>query len=302
MEASPALHTLIDGVDATLIDLAAEEIGEDELLHLAIKLADQTFTSRQAGGASKTLFRTVFELRARRVSGIRSVGRLDWIRERYQSLDALFVESGLLPRRQTWDDVSNPTDAALVGAILEWAWGHKELQKAVRDGYRLDDDADTNSVRQSFFDTVTLWLSGSCFVEMAMRANLSVDDLLGVHAHALTFVLQTIAEQGVALLAKLLESQGRRISRAVTQFSEHLRFGVPNEAALILASGGVRHRRAAVELGTAAEVMAAVIQNRLAVFSAAQQLLLEDQRRWNSHLGVLVFKSTLQDLTSITGL
>ena len=41
LEATPLLHTLIDGIDSTLVDLAAEEITEKRLVELAVALADQ---------------------------------------------------------------------------------------------------------------------------------------------------------------------------------------------------------------------------------------------------------------------
>ena len=42
LERSPVVHSLIDGVDATLVDLASSEIGEEELVHLATQIVDQT--------------------------------------------------------------------------------------------------------------------------------------------------------------------------------------------------------------------------------------------------------------------
>jgi superfamily II DNA/RNA helicase len=82
LETTVQYHTLIDGIDATLIDLAAEEIGEEELERLARELADKTFASQQAQlQASKNLLQEVFVLRARRIIGVRTAGRLQWIRE-----------------------------------------------------------------------------------------------------------------------------------------------------------------------------------------------------------------------------
>ena len=81
LDSTPELHTLRNGVDAALIDLTAEEIGEDALVAQAVLLADQTFASIQSDSVSKKLLHNVFELRARRVVGIRTAGRLGWIRE-----------------------------------------------------------------------------------------------------------------------------------------------------------------------------------------------------------------------------
>jgi helicase len=300
LEATPWLHTLIDGVDATLVDLAAEEIGEEELVQLAVRLADETFAWHQADAASRKLLQDVFELRAKRVVDIRSSGRLGWIREtgtRARMIDT--VERDLLPLRPAWDDVTDPIDPTLITAMLEWAWMQGDLQAAVRDGYRLEPGADIELIRTSFFGTVILWLSGSRFSEMAARANLTMDEMLGVHAGVVTYVLQTIIEQGVALLAKFLESQGRGLAPAVEQFPEHLRFGVPTAAARVLAAGGLRHRRAAVELGTTDEIRGGVIDDRKVVFSIAQRLLTADPDGWRGWLGTLVFDNTLWDISEV---
>jgi helicase len=302
LEEEPELHTLIDGIDATLIDLAAEEVGEDALVQLAIRLADQTFASQQADAVSKKLLQDVFELRARRVVGIRSAGRLGWIREtgtRARILDA--VETGLLPRRSTWDDLTDPIDPAFVGLVLDWAWAQVDLQQAARNAYRLDDGVDVGTVRQTFFDAVAAWLSGARFKEISTRSTLPIDDLLGVHASVVSFVLQTLVEQGVALLAKLLESQGHTVAPAVLQFPEHLRFGVPTAAARVLAAGGVRHRSAAVELGTALASQGMMGDDRMALFSAARRSILAHRDALTTRLGALVVENTLWDISGATG-
>lgn len=297
LEATPSLHTLIDGIDATLIDLAAEEIGEEALVQLAVHLADQTFASRQATTeSSKKLLQDVFALRARRVAGIRTAGRLGWVRDtgaRARLLDS--VENDLLPRRETWDDVTDPLDSGLVDALLRWAWTMEDLQAVIREAYRVDDGAPTDPLRQSFFDLVSSWLAGSRFVEIAARVNRPMDDVLGIHSNAVTFVLQTLVEQAVALLGKLLESQGRVLADAVGQLPDHLRFGVPTAAGRALAARGVRHRRAAVDLGNSLAGRN-VIEDQAVLFPIARQLLIDDSESWRARLGNLVFDNTLRDL------
>ena len=290
LELSTPLHTMIDGIDATLIDLAAEEIGEEDLVRLAVQLADQTFASRQADSESKTLLRDVFKLRARKVVEIRTAGRIRWIREtgaRVRMLD--LVERELLPKRLIWDDVADPIDTALVGTLIEWAWIQGEMQEAVRETYQLEEDADTSPVKESFVNMVNVWLYGGRFVEIAARSQLTVDKLLRVHAGAQLFVLQTIIEQGIALLSKLLESQGKSLAPAILQFPEHLRFGVPTEAARILASEGVRHRRAAVDLGTTADLTSIRVKNKRTVCSTAKRLLMADRESWITPFRIACF-------------
>jgi helicase len=298
LESTPALHPLIDGVDATLIDLATEEIGEDELVRLATQLADETFASRQATlPSSRKLLQEVFELRARRVMGIRAVGRLDWIRDtgaRARMLDS--VETNLLPRRDAWDDIVDPVDPQLVRVMLEWAWTQSELQSAIREAYRLEDQEGIDTVREGFFDLVASWLSGRPYVELAARAGLPMDDLLGVHTRVVGFVLQTLVEQAVAILERLLQSQGRTMAVAVGQLPEHLRFGVPTAGARALAARGLRHRRAAVEIGSAL-IGRAFSDDRFVLFPVVRQLLEDDRAEWQRRLGTLVFGRTLQDLS-----
>lgn len=302
LEGEPALHTLVDGVDATLIDLAAEEIGEDALVAEAIRLAGQTFASREADPVSQQLLQNVFELRARRVVGVRAAGRLGWIREtgaRVRLLEA--VETGLLPGRPTWDDLQDPLDAGFVRLMLDWAWAQGDIQEAVREAYRLADNADTGPVRQTFIDATHAWLAGSRFHEIATRSKLPLDELLGVHGRVISFVLQTLVEQGVALLAKLLESQDRTLAPAVAQFPEHLRFGVPTTPARVLTAGGIRHRSAAVELGAALIAAGHTGDDRMATFTAARGSLLAYRDAWTGRLGELVVEYTLRDLTSMIG-
>ena len=265
----------------------------------AIRLADQTFASQQADAESKQLLQKVFELRARRVVGIRSAGRLDWIREtgaRPRMLDS--VESVLLPQTAAWDHVTEPLDASIVRTMLEWAWGQADVQEALREAHRLEDRGDTNPLKQPFFDTVSAWLSGARFKDIAPVSGLELDDLLGLHGRVVSYVLQTAIEQGVALLAKLLEAQGRLLAPAVIAFPEHLRFGVPTVAGRVLASGGVRHRSAAVELGNA---LRSAGNDRITLMAAARRGLHASAAAWEAHLGTLVYKNTLRDLTSAIG-
>jgi helicase len=301
LERSPSVHSLIDGIDATLVDLAATEIGEEELLRLATNLADQTFASRQTDVASKQLLRDIFGLRAQRIAAMRSAGRLEWIREtgaKTRMID--HVETGLLPMRPRWDDVIDPVDSSLVSSLLEWAWNQLELQQSVREAYRIAANGDLNSLREPFFSVVRLWLSGASFVRLAGDANLPIDDILGVHTRVLSYALQTIIEQAVALLEKLLQAQGQATTPVVLQFTEHLRFGVPTTAGCTLAAGGIRHRRAFVAIGNAHELQGFSFNDRVGVFAAAQNLIERDREGWQIRLGALVFENTLHDLSAVT--
>ena len=107
-----ALHTLIDGIDATLIDLATEEIGEAQLETLARQLADKTFLCSNLSPASRlrriSCRRFLCCARAESSGSVlpggayRGFGRLG---ARVRMLDS--VENDLLPRRQAWDDLAD---------------------------------------------------------------------------------------------------------------------------------------------------------------------------------------------------
>jgi helicase len=302
LEQFPAVYSLVDGIDATLVELAAVEIGEAELIRLATELADQTFASRQASEASKQLLRDVFTLRAQRVLALKAKGRLEWVREtgtRVRIVD--IVEAGLLPMRPTWDDVVDPIDPSLVTPILEWAWSQRELQQTIRAAYRVAVDFDLTTLKEEFFITVNLWLSGANFIQIADGAKRTIDDLLGIHSQVFTFALQTIVEQAIALLEKVLESQGGKISSVVLQFPEHLRFGVPFASGCTLAAGGVTHRRAFVEIGKVLGPNIVKVDDRAQVFHFAQQSLETHRDQWRARLGTLVYQRTMKDLSSVTG-
>ena len=290
LEATPRLHSLIDGVDATLIDLATEELDEEELVRLAGELTEQTYAQRGADTDTTALMRTVFQLRARRIWGVRQAGRLRWIYEtgaRPRILDS--VEQRLLVARERWDDLSGPTDPGLTHAVLQWFSGLPGVAQKVRDAFR-DETADWSRL-QTF---VELWLAGRTHREIAASVGVGIDDALAIHAGLVTYELQTAAEQGIALLGRLCEAQERAISTAVLDFPEHLRFGVPNTACRLIAAA-VRHRRAAVALGQSDELAQAGADDGATILRRARALL-DDTERWLPTLGRLVLANTRHDL------
>jgi len=291
LEFDPALHALVDGIDTTLIDLAAEEVGEDGLVQIANELSGRTFAASQAGPESRELMRQVFELRARKVFAIRTAGRVDWIRDtgtRARIVDS--IESSLLPLRERWDDIGSATDPVLLATMMVWAWDLPDIREAILRAY--GDDAPS---REEFVRLVRTWIEGKPLFEMAVSAGLGIDTLLRVHATVVSYALQVAFEQAVAILKRLLEEQRQDVSPAVLEFPEHVRFGVPTPVARILASGGVRHRRAAVALGQSPELAELETDDRIRIFVIAQQLL-KDRDRWIAVLGRLVLEHTSVDI------
>jgi helicase len=292
LESQPELYTLIDGVDATLIDLATEELKEDQLATIARGLAAETYAARIVSVATTSVMEDVFELRARRVSGVQAVGRLPWVREtgtRVRMLD--LVERDLVTARDDWGEVATPTSPEFVGTMLEWAWSLRSVADAAREAYR-DDDVTKEDLQQF----VGLWLEGRPLGEIATEADLEIDDALAVHARVITYELTTAIEQGIALLRRFLAADGREASLAVALFPEHLRYGVPNAASRYVASV-VRHRRAAVALGLSDDLRHVTTEDRGGVLTDAGFLLM-DRERWLPPLGRLVYENTRRDLST----
>ncbi len=268
LEASPGLHTLIDGID-----------------------------SQSANPLSQAVLRTVFQLRATRVANIRAAGRLGWIREtgaRMRMIET--VETDLLNQFAAWETLDNPTDEQFVNVILEWAWDHGYLADDIRKAYRLEAKADLAGVRDSFFVIIRRWLMGDTFAEIAGASATAVDDTLAIYTGAISYGLQTIVEQGISLLSKLLESQGRLLAESVRSFPEHLRFGAPTAAACVLSKSGIRHRRAAILLGETREVSLAVAAPRAILFNSVRQMLEGDEAGWRDRLGTLMYENTIADV------
>lgn len=298
LEGVPDLYALIDGVDATLVDLAAEEIGEARLLEIAEQLVSETFAARRADTEDRRLMSRLFELRARRVAEFQARGRIPWIREtgaRARLVES--VENSLAPRLPRWDGIVDPRDPALVRALIGWAWTYADVQAAIRQAYRAQAGSPEPGVSfEAFEATIAQWLAGYTFEGLAIQAGLSVDDLLGVHSRVWTYALQTVIDQGVAVLAKVIESTGGSLAQAVRQFPELLRFGVPTVHACTLMRGGVRHRRAAVALGIRPELAALSAEAKDQLFVEAQRVLDTDGAGWRVYLGDLVMDNTLADL------
>jgi len=140
-------------------------------------------------------------------------------------------------------------------------------------------------------------MDGSRFQEIATQVGMPVDDVLAIHTRGITFSLQTLVEQGMSLLAKRLESDGIEMSEGFVNFPEHLRFGVPNAPARILAAKGVRHRTACVQVGTALN------NNNLGgspdvVLRNSAASLGQYVEQWRTALGDLVYQHTLTDLSN----
>lgn len=296
LESQPASHSLIDGVDATLIELIAEEIGDAEFLRLATDLSDHTFAAHQLPAGSAVTLRTVFELRAQRLIALRTDGKIAWLQDTGAKVRLLdFVEQVLMPSRLDWASPVDPVSDELVSAILEWAWQNRELKEDVRAAFRLDDGQNPESVKHRFFEIIRQWVRGATFVQIAQSTQIDIDDILGIHTRAITYALQTLVEQGISLLSRLLLERGIEINESVPAFIEHLKFGAPSRVGVLLANAGVRHRKAYVELGNAMQGLAIPIVSANSKAVALQSLEAHSEA-WRGALGEFVFSNTLTDV------
>jgi superfamily II DNA/RNA helicase len=298
LERSDIVAALVDGIDSTLIDLAAEEISEETLTELAVDIANQTYAAQTIGEASREVLRNVFRLRASRVASICAAGRIEWIRSTGAKLWLLVtVESDLAPLFENWETLAYPADEVFVGIMLEWAWNHGNLARTIKEVYRLEEGVGVDTVKASLFTTVYRWIAGDTYSQIAAASGQEIDDVLAIQTRAISFGLQTVIEQGVALVGKLLESQGRAVSPAVAVFPDCLRFGVSTSAACALCAAGVRHRRAAILLATNVNVAGSVEAGRVFLLAVASQVLRQDATGWRTRLGDLVYENTLADVS-----
>lgn len=299
LEHQAVIHPLIDGVDATLIELIAEEIGDAEFLRLSADLSDHTFAAHQLPAGSAFTLRTVFELRAQRLIALRADGKIAWLRDTGAKVRLLdFVEQVLLPSRLDWTSPVDPVSDELMSVILEWAWQHRELKADVRVAFRLDDGQNSEDVKLSFFEIIRQWVRGATFTEIAQSTQIDVDDILGIHTRAITYALQTLVEQGISLLSRLLLERGIEMNEGGAAFIEHLKFGAPSRIGIMLANAGVRHRKAYVELGNAMGGLNIPIHSGN-VKAVALQSLEAFSESWRGALGEFVFSNTLTDVGRI---
>ncbi len=155
------------------------------------------------------------------------------------------------------------------------------------------DQAEVAKLR--FFEIVRRWMSGEPFVEIGQRLQIDMDDLLALHTRAITYILQTLVEQGLSLLARRLQADDLEIAAGVSNFTQHLRFGAPNVAARLLAELGVRHRRAYVALGNAI-TQPAPPPDLTNIKANTRDGLRQHEAAWRAYLGDLVYANTLKDL------
>lgn len=298
LEASSWLCPLVDGIDATLIELLRDDMGDEDFRSLASSLASSTYAWGRSESEERDALVGVFELRAKRLAGLRTSGRFGWAAgtgAKARLLDS--IADSLAPAFDRWETVEDPADVELLEVLVGWAWRQPDFADALRVAYPdielvspegLPDPAD-------FLVQLRLWLDGKTFDQMSAATASDVNRLLRIHTGALSYAFNTLVEQAVIVLRHLFAESEPGLSPTVAMLPDYIRYGVHSLPARNLMANGVRHRRAANLLGNEP----AMTDPNNALLSArdiARTLMQTDPDRWRVNLGVFVYARTAHDL------
>lgn len=286
---------LVDGVDAVLVELAAEELGEGTLAGIAAAVAEASFAATGVDLGARQLLKDVFTLRANRIEALKDSGRLTWIRMRGAKARYISsVETTLLPARNDWAVAQNPQNADILATLLNWAWTHNEVRVTTCVAFSVStDEIGQQTAKANLAQMINFWIAGQNYQTLATSLGIELDDLLTAITQVMGFALISVLEQGIAILDNLVEGG---VSQNVKTLIERLRFGVPSEIAVSMMTRGVRHRSAAVALSRAETVVTAFEEFSDNPLDVAAQILRDDADSWRHILGALVYSNTLEDL------
>lgn len=292
LENYPDLYPLVDGIDATLIELLHDEVGDEQFRGIAASLAVGTFASQQIDSEGQDILIEVFTLRAGRMTELRESGKLPWIRDtgtKARLLDS--VTSVLVPSFDNWETIDSPLDNQLLESVLTWAYSQSDFVHVLRKEYRVSEAPPVGELMR----LVRAWVAGYDFSNIAQELNYDIDTLLRIHGKVVVHSLTTLVEQGVAILERYLSDTERPLSDTVVHLPDYLRFGVATPAARTMMASGVRHRRAAVFLGDAPAMTARA--NTSDHPNSIAWELLQDGDHWRAVLGDFVYTRTRSDVT-----
>lgn len=301
LEGAAALYPLTDGVDSTLVELLHDDVGDDEFREIAATLATHTFAAQQLDQGARNLLVDVFTMRATRLTGLRTNGRLGWIREtgaRARLIDSVVAD--LVPLLDNWDTVESPQAPELIDAFLTWAYRQPDFREDLREAFPVAERIPPQNLPDpaSVRDIVARWINGDSFADIAAATGRTVDGVLRIYGKVISYSLATLIEQAVAVLQRYLADTDLVIAEAVAMLSEYLRFGVASPAARTLMAAGVRHRRAAILLGDHRAMTD--FENVLREPREIARNIINSEDGWQETLGQFVFERTVADLGSGT--
>lgn len=292
LEETWELFPLVDGIDSALVDLISEEIGIDEFRRLASFVAQETFAARNASSDEVSLLVNLVSLRSERLIYIRNVCGIGWVK-RAAKPRLNDILSKIVSDYGGWSTLLQPTDYEFVSYLSQKAFlipgFESQIMSAIPDRMK----SDNLDLPRFIADIVFLWISGFTFCEAAKRLSLDIDLLLRLHKSIVEKLFADFVEQVICHVRMLHEVGELEVSDLVLDFPSFLRFGVPVEEARDLLANGLRHRRAAVELGLNDTMRSRGVFDE--VWSVAWNIL-QDEDRWKHRLGVMVYERTLEDV------
>lgn len=293
LEGTARWLSLVDGIDAVLVEQATEETSVEALRAIAEQVAAQTFAAAKGTDTETQLLNQVFESRVERIEALRQAGRLGWARTtgaRPRLIDS--VVDSLRPAVD-WAAIQSPLDDQLLGAFVRWVYPQPDFQAVMIRAFR----PDPMPPEETVFDMAHQWLAGSTMRETAQALGTPVDRMLRRHTQVIEHSLTTLVEQGIALLGEILaEEDGSELTEAVTNLPDYLRHGVATPAGRALMLAGLRHRRAAVALAAALED--GPLDDD--IIGTAGTILTDNEQTWEPRLGSLVYRRSLEDLARIS--
>ena len=284
--------SLVDGIDSVLVDLISEEMGIEEFRNLALSVARETFAAKHALPDEISRLCDLILLRSERLMYIKDMRGIGWVKGHVRPRLNDFLDVGVRSYFG-WATLSHPGDYVFISYLVKQFFlvpGFEERVKSI-----VPDRIQIDGFELSVFvvEMVFSWVSGLSFLETSEKLSLDMDLLLRLHKSITENLFSEFVEQIICYARMLHEVGELEVSDIVLDFPSFLRFGVPVEEARYLLANGLRHRRAAVELG-----MDQVMRSRAVVdevWSVAWDLL-QDEDRWRDRLGAMVYERTVEDV------
>lgn len=277
---------LVDGIDATLVELSREELGDIEFRRIAMEIAEETFAAQSASAAQRDLLSKVFGLRAARIRELETTGKLGWVSRNGVQPRMVDPIQTLYAGFQGWHLPAAPDDPQFLAALIAWAYTRPDFLQALAE-------APPALHRQQLFqELVIAWLQGATYRSISEQLGLTVDQTLKALNGLVSYSFGSLVEQAVAMIVVLAELEGTPIPDAVRRFPEYLRRGVSTPEALALLLSGVRHRRAAVAIGARIRIPDNPFMHLVDV---AREVLKTDPEL-KHQLADIVYDRTLRDL------
>jgi helicase len=247
LERSTLAFGLVDAVDSLLVELMAEELGEDALREAALAIAADTFLATQGEGddANMNLFRKLLVLRAKAVSRTFSDGRGELVRGLgIPTRTIAGTEAWFAGNSKPWQTLQDPLDNEWITYLVEFAWEQLDFAKEVKD---LDDTyrkALPSLTKTDLVGAIRIWVAGGSYADMSTVLGWNVDLTLGTFARLVKYRFQVVVDRATTFANALADEYEIEVSATASLWAEHLRHGQPTEVGVRLAQSGLRHRSA----------------------------------------------------------